>query len=244
MVCGEPLRYLDTERQETCHYCGEEKTARAVCLDSHFVCDSCHSEDALEAIENVCLRTDETDMLALLKEIRSHPAVPMHGPEHHSLVPAVILTAYANAGGNVPENGLATAIARGAHLTGGSCAFLGICGAASGVAVAFSILKEADPLKGPTRQAVQKITCRVLERIASYDAARCCQRDCWLALRCAAELSEEYLPIRLKAESRLRCRQQQENSECLGTECPLWPGREPTTESAPGHEECCPSGGN
>ncbi|MFW6126758.1 MAG: DUF5714 domain-containing protein, partial [Thermodesulfobacteriota bacterium] len=64
----------------------------------------------------------------------------------------------------------------------------------------------------------------VLQEQCGFAAARCCQRDSWLALKKAAELSKEYLPITLRADFPLHCRQAHQNRECLGTACPLWEG--------------------
>ncbi len=223
MVCGAPLEYLAQDRVETCHYCGQRKAANAVCQAGHFVCDACHSKAALEVIEDICRHATETDMIALLKRIRQHQAIPVHGPEHHSLVPAIIVTAYRNAGGQVDGAALEAAIQRGAAIPGGSCGFLGVCGAAAGVASGFAILLGSNPLDGEKRQRMLKVTAQVLGEIAALDAARCCQRDCWIGLRLAAELSKELLPIPLTADEPLTCDQFRLNPDCLGESCPLWP---------------------
>jgi len=223
MACGAPLEYLEREREETCHYCGQRKHANALCEAGHFVCDTCHSKDALEVIERLLVHSTESDMIALLKRVRRHPAMPVHGPEHHSLVPGIILAAYRNIGGNVSSDDIRTAIRRGATIAGGACAFLGACGAATGVATGFSIVLGATPLKGSLRQLVQQVTAQVLAEVARFSAARCCQRDCWIALRVAAELSSDLLPIPLSAGEPLACEQFEQNPECLGAICPLWP---------------------
>jgi 7,8-dihydro-6-hydroxymethylpterin dimethyltransferase len=79
-------------------------------------------------------------------------------------------------------------------------------------------------VKARERQQVQEVTLAVLQEQASFAAARCCQRDCWLALKKAAELSRDYLPMPLRADFPLRCRQANQNRECLGAVCPLWEG--------------------
>ena len=222
MVCGEPVVYLDRDHEETCHYCQESRPANAVCEAGHFVCDACHSQEALEVIERLLLRSAETDLIALLRRVRKHHAIPVHGPEHHSLVPAIIVAAFRNAGGDVADGQIRTAIQRGATVAGGACAFLGACGAATGVSAAFAILLGANPLKGAERQRLQRVTAEVLGEIAQFAAARCCQRECWLALRAAARLSRSLLPIPLTADAPLPCEQFPLNNECLGPECPLW----------------------
>lgn len=221
MVCGSELLYPDKEVELSCHYCGQLSRANAHCSQKHFVCDNCHSSDALEVIEHLCLESKETDLLELLARIRCHPAIPVHGPEHHALVPGIIVAAYRNSGGEVDADLIRTAIRRGGQVIGGSCAFLGICGSATGVGTAFSLLLQANPVKAEQRQIVQQITQQVLQEVASFNAARCCQRDCWLGLKLAAKLSREYLPISLHADALIGCYQRQHNKECIGMECPV-----------------------
>ena len=222
LVCGAPLRYLEGETKQGCTFCGARLPANALCEQGHFVCDACHTRDAEAFLEHICLTTRETDMIALLQEIRHHPAIPLHGPEHHILVPGIILATYRNLGGEVSPDLLRTALKRGRGVPGGYCAFTGACGAAVGVGIAFSLLLGANPVKARRRQQVQQITQAVLQEQSGLAAARCCQRDSWLALKKAAELSKEYLPLALRADFPLPCRQAHRNRECLGTACPLW----------------------
>jgi DNA-directed RNA polymerase subunit RPC12/RpoP len=222
MVCGEPLEYLPEDRQSRCHYCGRQVTANARCTAGHFVCDRCHSEDALEVIENICRESTETDMLALLARLRAHEVVPMHGPEHHSIVPAIIVTAYRNTGGDVRDSLIHMAVSRGSTIAGGACAFLGACGAATGVGTGFALLLGANPYEASRRRVVMGAAGRVMQELARHEAARCCQRDCWIGLRVAAECSRELLDMPLKADAPMQCEQRHLNRECMGRDCPLW----------------------
>ncbi len=221
MVCGEDLIYPEKEVEIACHYCGQQGSANAHCGKNHFVCDHCHSEDALDVMEHLCLESTETDMLELLARLRKHPSIPIHGPEHHALMPGIIVTAYRNSGGLVENDLIATAIRRGGQVIGGSCAFVGICGSATGVGIAFSLILGANPVKAEERQMVQQITQQVLRNVAEFKAARCCQRDCWLGLKKAAELSKEYLTVELRADAAIGCYQRHQNKECIGMDCPV-----------------------
>ena len=223
MVCGAELIYSKTLRSKTCHYCQQVKLSDALCTKGHFVCDACHSRDAVEIIKQVCLNTRERDAVCLMQTIRSHPHFGLHGPEHHSLVPAVILTALRNSGDDISDDQILSGIRRGQTVVGGACAFLGVCGAAIGVGIAFSILLEADPYKADERQTVQQVTRKVLGKISSYNASRCCQRDVWLALEEASRLLKEVMGKTLVVEKKIVCRQFSKNKECIGDQCPLWP---------------------
>jgi hypothetical protein len=141
------------------------------------------------------------------------------------MVPAVILTALRNSGHQISDEEIDTAIERGKIVGGGSCAFLGACGAAIGVGIAASLVLKATPYDGEKRQTVQKVTQTVLARIASYKAPRCCQRDSWLALKEASTLMQKYAGKSLTVNP-FTCEQFPENNECIHEQCPLWPSGE------------------
>lgn len=223
LVCGAPLEYFTTEQQTVCHFCGKSLAANARCEQGHFVCDSCHTGDTLELLEHLCHCSITIDPIQLFREIRQHPSIPLHGPQYHALVPGVILSCLRNAGYHVTEAQLHAAIQRGGEISGGSCGFMGICGAASGAGIAFSVLLEATPLKPRPRQTVQNIVQQILAEIAGYEAARCCQRDCWIALRSAIRIAAELFQLPLADVQAFACSQMSRNAECCGLECPLWP---------------------
>ena len=222
MVCGEGLVYGNTDKEEKCHYCGLLKHSSVTCKKGHFVCDECHSKEALAVIEHVCASSKETDMLKLFYQIREHPAILKHGPEHHSMVPAIIITTYRNLGGTLGADALKTALNRGSHIPGGACGFLGICGAAAGVGIAFAIILESSPMKAKARASAQKVTHAVLGKIAEYEAARCCNREVWSALTIAAALSDSFLHVKLLAEQKVKCDQKKFNQQCYGRQCPIF----------------------
>ena len=222
MVCGAPLTYFMEEKECQCTYCHRPFFANSICENGHFVCDACHAEDALKIIEHICMESTETDMIRLFEHIRRHPAIPLNGPEYHALVPGVVLATYRNLGGNITSTTIQTGIKRGSNVPGGHCAFMGVCGAAIGVGIAFSIILEANPLNAELRKTVLTATQTVLSDIAGLKAARCCQRDSWLALKKAAELSKNFLPITLIADHGLVCHQKENNKDCFGKACPLF----------------------
>ena len=114
------------------------KPANASCEDGHFVCDDCHRGGGA-AILDLLLQSGEKDPIALYLQVCALPTVHLHGPEHHSIVPCVLITAYHNCGGKIRfEDCLQEAWTRGKKIPGGACGFLGICGAAAGAAVAFA----------------------------------------------------------------------------------------------------------
>ncbi|MEZ4484926.1 MAG: DUF5714 domain-containing protein [Syntrophotaleaceae bacterium] len=179
-----------------------------------------HRVDALQVIERLLLASTETDLLDLFEKVRRHPAIPANGPEYHALVPGTILAAYRNSGGSLSDEQLLAGLRRGAQVAGGSCAFWGSVGLPSGSASLSAWILKGQPLDGPARQTVQSATAQALAEIAGLSLARCCRRDCWLALRKAAELSATLLSVKLKAEGGDDCEQISRNRECAGSRCP------------------------
>ncbi len=223
MVCGEPLTILTSPRELTCHYCGKQERVECACEAGHFVCDQCHILAAADSIREVCLTTKEKDVLAIFKELRERPEFPTHGPHHHPMIPGILLAAYRNNGGNISDEQIITGIKRGTQVPGGSCSFFGIDGAAVGVGIAFSVTLQASPFTRELRQQVQKIVIRVAEKIAAYPFARCCQRDCWLALQEAEVISQELAEVVIPARESFYCEQFIGADHCAGKACPLMP---------------------
>jgi len=223
MVCGSPLVYLDRESPLKCHYCGESKTANAHCDQGHFVCDGCHSRDHVGFIRTFCRNTQETDPIALFSEMRASHLFPLHGPEHHALVPAAFLTAYRNRFDEPPQGRIEAAVERGSNLPGGTCAYWGGCAAALGIGIAFAAILRATPLSHEERGAVQTAVSEILSHLGKFDSPRCCRRESYLALQMGCELSRRHLPHALDCGPLPPCDQTALNRECLGGDCPLHP---------------------
>ncbi len=223
MICGKPIVILTEPKVLACQYCGQEKRVESCCEDGHFVCDQCHIHAAADIITKACLTTKEKDVIAIFKELRAHPDFPTHGPHHHPMIPGILLAAYRNNGGQISDEQIITGISRGILVPGASCSFFGVDGAAIGVGIAFSVIIEASPFKGETRQAVQKIVIRVAQKIAEQPFSRCCQRDCWTALKEAELIAAEMLEHPIPAQAPLQCEQFRNTDHCAGKRCPLFP---------------------
>ena len=226
LVCGRPLVYLTVPAEKRCAICGNLAKADAMCEKGHFVCDLCHIKDPVRLMKEVCLKSKETDTISLLNHIRGMSQIPLHGPEHHGMVPGVILTVYRNLGGAITDDQIIAGIERGAMVPGGACAFMGVCGAVTGTGVAFSIMLESTPLTPAKRKTVQSLSAKILEKIGRYRAARCCQRECYISLLEAARVSKEILPIPIRADGPVTCRQRRSNRECIRSACPFYPKKE------------------
>lgn len=219
MVCAAPLDYLVHPEEGACHFCEGIFPVDARCRNGHFVCNACHSRDAVEVVKTICTSTRETDMITLMSTIRNHPNIPLHGPEHHFIVPGVILAAYRNSGGVLTNEQILAGIDRGRAVPGGVCAFWGTCGAVTGAGIAIGIICESTPLKPDIRQIVQQTASSMILELSSVKAARCCQRETWRVLELMADLSVDLLGLQLAASGSVVCRQKLLNRECAGKQC-------------------------
>lgn len=221
-ICSTPLVYTTEEVVVKCYIGGKEAKARIYCPAGHYVCDACHRQQAVEVMRKMLSETTSRSPLEIAEAIMANPAVPMHGPEHHIIVPAVIVTAAKNAGYAVPENALEQAISRGSPVPGGWCGLFGDCGAAVGVGIAVSVLTRATPLTGPQRSLAIAATSRALAPICD-DGPRCCKRAVRMALETAIPYLDEKLGIKLEKTEGISCRHTARNRECTAVACPYYP---------------------
>ena len=88
----------------------------------------------------------EKDPLLLLEEIMDLPSVHMHGPEHHAIVPSVLLTALRNNGERMNyDTALSEICKRAKQVPGGTCGYWGVCGAAAGAGIFMSVMTGSVP---------------------------------------------------------------------------------------------------
>ena len=99
LICGEPLVYLKQAEMMKCSFCGREEPSYAKCGAGHYVCDACHARQGIESIMRYCAAAAGRDPIAMLTDMMNDPYIHMHGPEHHTMVGAALMTAYRNAGG-------------------------------------------------------------------------------------------------------------------------------------------------
>jgi len=223
LVCTGPIVYAQAAEPATCALCGDAFESAARCREGHFVCDRCHASPAREAIERYCSRTGERDPVEIALTLMRHPSVKMHGPEHHFLVPAALLAAWANATGAPSERRaalVAEARRRSEPLLGGFCGVQGACGAGIGTGTFVALVTESTPVKGRERALSNRMTARALDAVSRTGGARCCKRDSLLSILAAARFSREELGVTLPAKGQ-PCDFASQNLECIAGDCPF-----------------------
>jgi hypothetical protein len=221
-VCGAPLIYRPQAVMMKCEVCRQDYETNVACSKGHYVCDNCHRKDILSFVEEICLETSVTDPVELAQTIFALPELKMHGPEYHSIVPAIIVAAYGNTIQHKSPGDIKTALERGKAIKGGSCGSHGACGAAMGIGIAYSIIHGVNPLSGESRGAANRLTAEALLAISAYGGPRCCKREAVLTL----ELSRQLIPG-LGSEGGVQyiCGQYLNNPDCIGAKCGYFPKR-------------------
>lgn len=100
LICSSPLVYLEKERSMECAICHKVEYSKTCCERGHYVCNECHTR-GIDAIYRVCLDETSRNPIEILEKMMAMSFCHMHGPEHHVMVGAALLTAYRNAGGYI-----------------------------------------------------------------------------------------------------------------------------------------------
>eukprot|EP00727_Mastigamoeba_balamuthi_P005357 m51a1_g1482 putative sam-dependent methyltransferase (1464) ;mRNA; f:283082-290674 len=226
LLCGSELAYAQEARNAACALCGRSARTTASCSSAgHFVCDTCHSSDARDLIERVCTESASTDPLSIAVPLMRAPGVCMHGPEHHFLVPAVLLAAYCNAAGKSKEEkkaAIALAKTRSASVPGGWCGYYGACGGCIGTGLFTAIVQGSTPLHKAEWGIANTTTGKALCTLGSLGGPRCCKRSVFNALLVGTRTAKSKLGVDLHAEKPL-CSFFSKNQQCLGNRCPFHP---------------------
>jgi hypothetical protein len=227
LICGAELEYTEDTGERGCVVCGALAPANASCKRGHFVCDACHGSSGLELIQRVSESSTGVDPVALATELMRSPRIAMHGPEHHYLVPAVLLATFDNVLGRSDRKAadLAEARRRAERVPGGFCGSHGNCGAGVGTGIFWSIATGTTPLEKSSWSECNRLTARSLLRIAEHGGPRCCKRDTWHALLQTLEDIGQRVPetgwATLKPTP--RCEHSARNKQCLGAACEFHP---------------------
>lgn len=234
LVCGKPLVYWEEAREVFCHICGKRELGRCVCEDGHYICDACHRAEGVAFIIELCLRSDSVNPIQIMNEAMADKSIYPNGPEHHTLVGAALIAAYANAGGKDSkgdpldkEAALEELKKRSLQVPGGACGFWGTCGAAVSAGQAMSILNGSTPMAQEPWAQCQRLTARVLERLADIGGPRCCKRTGYVSVLTAVPYINELLAVEMQVPDYVVCSFFPGNAQCRRNECPFFPNASP-----------------
>ena len=220
LICKAPVEYLEEDVLMECAICHKKEASKTRCVSGHYVCTECHTK-GMDSILSVCMQENSKNPIEIIEKMMSMPFCHMHGPEHHVMVGASLLTAYKNAGGDVDlSKALIEMYHRGKEVPGGVCGFWGACGAGISTGIYMSIITKSTPLAKEAWSLSNQMTPRALGKIAEHGGPRCCKRDSYLAIIEAVEFTEEKLGIKMERNT-ITCTRSSNNNQCIQEKCPF-----------------------
>jgi hypothetical protein len=221
-VCGLPLENSPEEVAVKCGICGKESKIRLICQNKHYVCPECSNLTIPQVLEKVIASSKSKSPMEILELVMAHPKLSMHGPDHHYIIPIVIVAAAKNAGYDVPVEAILQAMQRGQQVPGGWCGFCGACGAGVGVGIAAGALTMSTPVSGKKRSLAIDATSTALARMVD-GAPRCCKKAGRIAMETAVDFLNEKIGTKLEKGKQPVCTYSARNKECVRQACKYYP---------------------
>lgn len=162
------------------------------------------------------------DPTQIFKHIAAKEYISIHGPEHHVLDGACLLTAYRNAGGKIDlDEALQKMMAEGLRMPGAMCGLWGVCGAVASIGAALSIIDGTGPLTtdGNWGKHMQPVS-KAIGELGEINGPRCCKRDAMIALKNGIEYINQHYGVHL-AYTQETCIYSSQNAQCIGQRCPF-----------------------
>ena len=220
MICKAPLKYLAEDIEMECVICHKKELSKTHCVNGHYVCNECHTR-GIDSIFGVCLAENSKNPIEILNKMMLLSFCHLHGPEHHIMVGAALLTSYKNAGGKID---LAKALKemknRGQNVPGGACGFWGACGAGISTGIFISIITGSTPLTLEPFGFANKMTAKSLASIGAVGGPRCCKRDSYLSILAAIDFVKENFGVEME-KTEVICNFSAKNNQCIGMRCPF-----------------------
>ncbi len=174
------------------------------------------------AILAFCAKEKSTNPVAIFQKAAGKDFVRMHGPEHHVLDGAALLTAFYNAGGEIDLlPSLTELMKRGLLMPGAMCGMWGVCGAISSMGAALSIIDGTGPLSTDAAWGKHMLfAANALSRLADVGGPRCCKRDAFLSFEEAVRYLNANYDVQLELTT-IVCTFHGSNAQCIGSRCPF-----------------------
>ena len=180
-------------------------------------------EERARKIIKACMQEKSKNPADIFCRIARQDFIRIHGPEHHMLDGAALLTAYANAGGELDlEAGLKELMRRGLQMPGATCGMWGICGAVSSMGAALSIIDGTGPLSADDSWGKHMgFTSDALRSLSQVGGPRCCKRDAMIAFKYGIEYVNTHYGVILEQEE-TKCDYSSVNMQCIKERCPYY----------------------
>lgn len=174
-------------------------------------------------IQTECLKSTSKNPLEIARKLMSNDLISINGPEHHFLDGAAFLTAYKNAGGKIDLRlALENLASRSILMPGATCGYWGVCGSASSLGAAFSIINHTSPLSDSDYyKDNMEYTSHVLGIMSKIGGPRCCKRNAFIALSYAITFAKEKYGVIMET-SKIECEFYNKNPDCIKERCPFY----------------------
>ena len=173
--------------------------------------------------EEACLKEKSKNPIEIFNTIANKDFVRIHGPEHHVLDGASLLTAFYNAGGMIElQKSLDEIVKRGLQMPGATCGMWGVCGAVSSMGAALSIIDGTGPLSTDASWGKHmEFTSGALHSLSKVGGPRCCKRDAYLSFQKVIEYVNENYDVDLES-NKIECSFSEKNEQCIRERCPFF----------------------
>ncbi len=180
-------------------------------------------EEIAKKIINACLQETSRNPIEIFNNIAHMDFIRIHGPEHHVLDGAALLTAYYNAGGKIDlQISLNELMKRGLQMPGATCGMWGICGAVSSMGAALSIIDSTGPLSSDASWGKHmEFTSEALYSLSKVGGPRCCKRDAYLSFQKAIEHINANYDTEIES-TEIKCSFSAKNQQCIKEKCPFY----------------------
>jgi hypothetical protein len=174
-------------------------------------------------IKSALLRTECKNPVRIIRNIMHKDFVSIHGPEHHFLDGASLLTAMKNAGLDIDLNKVLDQLAeRTIKMPGAMCGFWGICGSVSSTNAVFALLDNTGPLSSDVSYSSHMVfSSKVIKRMSEIGGPRCCKRNAFISLSEAVEYANDHYSLDLEND-KIECEFTKLNKECIKERCPFY----------------------
>ncbi len=175
-----------------------------------------------DSIIEACRKETSKNPIEIFLHVAANDFVRIHGPEHHILDGACVLTAFYNAGGKLDlDKALAGIKEQGLKMPGAACGLWGVCGAVSSIGAALAIIDGTGPLSTDgTWGKHMHYTSEALGKLADVDGPRCCKRDAFLAMKTVIPFIRKEYGVDME-DMPVRCTFSARNEQCIGERCPF-----------------------
>lgn len=196
-------------------------------------------EERARKIVEACLQEKSKNPIEIFNNIANKNFVRIHGPEHHVLDGASILTAFYNAGGKIElQKSLNELFKRGLQMPGATCGMWGVCGAVSSMGASLSIIDGTGPLSTDASWGKHmEFTSSALYSLSQVGGPRCCKRDAYLSFQKAIEYVNANYDVELEC-GKIECCFSEKNEQCINERCPFFKNKKKKIAFICVHNSC------